>query len=229
MRLTLINKKKETSDGISFFLKSEIPLKWQAGQFLLYTVYHSDPDDRTTRRYFTIASAPFEEYIMVTTRFVKEKGSTFKHALYNLPIGVAIGAEQPDGDFVIGELPIMEYVFIAGGIGITPYRVILLDLDHRKVPINVTLLYSNRTPELVYKTELEYLAKKHHTLQIHYLMDPERITEETVKKLVPALQIPIFYVSGPEQMVEAFEKMLPALGILQDRVRLDYFPGYDCP
>lgn len=229
MRLTLINKKQETSDVLSFFLKSEIPLIWQAGQFLLYTLDHSGPDDRRTRRYFTIASAPFEEYIMVTTRFVKERGSTFKRALYNLPIGVTIGAEQPDGDFVIGEPPIMEYVFIAGGIGITPYRAILLDLDHRKLPMNVTLLYSNRTPEFVYKTELEYLAKKHRTLQIHYLMYPERITEETVKKLVPDLQTPIFYVSGPEPMVEAFEKMLPALGILQDHLKLDYFPGYDWP
>lgn len=205
-----------------------MPLTWQAGQFLLYTLDHPNPDDRKTQRYFTIASAPFEGHIMLTTRFAKEKGSTFKHALYNLPIGVTIGAEGPDGDFVIEE-PSKEYVFIAGGIGITPYRAILLGLDHRNLSINVTLLYSNRTPEFVYKTELEDIAKKHSMLQTHYFVDPEYVTEEAIKKIIPDLQTPIFYVSGPEPMVETFEKMLPAMGIPQDHVKLDYFPGYDWP
>lgn len=228
MRLTLINKKQETSDVISFFFKSETPLTWQAGQFLLYTLDHPNPDNRKTQRYFTIASAPFEGHIMLTTPFAKEKGSTFKHALYNLPLGVTIGAEGSDGDFVI-EGSSKDYLFIAGGIGITPYRAIFLDLDHQNLPINVTLLYSNRTPEFVYKTELEALARKHPALQVHYFVDPERVTEEAIKKIVPNLQIPIFYVSGPEPMVEAFEKTLPAMGVSKDHMKLDYFPGYDWP
>lgn len=234
MKLTLINKKQEAPDVVSFTFKNEVALTWQAGQFLLYTLDHPNPDDRKTKRYFTISSAPFEGHVMLTTRFAKEKGSTFKHALDTFPLGGVIEAEGPDGDFVIEnpnnpQNPQREYIFIAGGIGITPYRAILLDLDHRNLPINVTLLYSNRSPEFVYKTELEDLARKHRTLQTHYFVDPEHITEEAIKKIVPDLQTPIFYVSGPEPMVEAFEKMLCAMGIPQDHVKLDYFPGYDWP
>lgn len=226
--LTLAAKKQETPDVASYLFKSEPAFTWRAGQFLHYTLPHPDPDNRKTKRYFTIASASFEQVVMLTTRFAAERGSSFKRALRELPIGTAVQADGPSGDFV-AETPEAEHVFIAGGIGITPYRAILLDFDHRKLPINATLLYANRTPDFVYKSELDGLAGKHPDLRIHYVVSPERITEESIRKAVPDLARPIFYLSGPEPMVEAFEQMLAAMGIPDDRMKGDYFPGYDWP
>ena len=81
---------------------------------------------------------------MLTTRSAAERSSSFKRALRQLPVGAAVDVGEPDGDFVVGD-PGDEHVLIAGGIGVTPFRAILLDLDHRELPINATLLYANRS------------------------------------------------------------------------------------
>lgn len=231
MQLTLAEKKREAADVTSFLFRSETPLTWRAGQFLRYALPHPGADDRKTTRYFTIASAPFEGIVMLTTRFAGEKGSTFKQALQRLSIGATIEVGQPAGDFVV-DAPAAEHVFVAGGIGITPHRAMLLDLDHRGVSVRATLLYANRTPEFVYKDEieaLEALARKHPGFRVHYFAAPDRISEAAIHWTVPDLQRPTLYVSGPEPMVEATEAMLAGIGIREDHMKRDYFPGYDWP
>ncbi len=125
--------------------------------------------------------------------------------------------------------PTAEHVLVAGGIGITPYRAMLLDLDHRGVSIRATLLYANRTPDFVYRGEIEALAKKHPGLRVHYVVAPDRITEDSIRQAAPDLQRPTFYLSGPEPMVEATDGMLADMGLPGDRIKRDYFPGYDWP
>lgn len=162
------------------------------------------------------------------TRFAAQRGSSFKRALRELPLGTVVEAEGPSGDFVV-EAPEVDHVFIAGGIGITPYRAILLDLDHRERPVNVTLLYANRSPDVAYKGELEALAAKHPRLTIHYVVAPEQITEQAIRQMVPDLSRPMFYVSGPEPMVEAVGQMVAAMGLPAAHVKQDFFPGYVWP
>ncbi len=228
MKLTLAERKQEAADVTSFIFQGDAPLTWRAGQFLRYTLPHPDPDDRETNRYFTIASAPFEGVVMLTTRFAAEKSSTFKRALQRLPLGATLEAGRPGGDFVVDD-PAVEYVFVAGGIGITPYRAILLDLEHRALPIRGTLLYANRTPAFVYEREIQALAERHSGFSVHYFVAPDRITEASIRRAVPDLQRPTFYLSGPEPMVEATGEMLADLGIPEMHMKRDYFPGYDWP
>lgn len=228
MKLVLAEKRPEVEGVMSFMFRSATPLKWQAGQFLHYSLPHSGADDRGITRYFTIASAPFEGQVMLTTRFAAERSSTFKHALRELPLGAAVEVGDPDGDFVIGD-PADEHVFIAGGIGITPFRAILLDLDHRGLPINATLLYANRTPDVVYKAEMDRLAARHPGLVVRYLVSPERVTQSSIRAVAPDLAKPTFHVSGPEPFVEAVGSMLSGLGVPDAHVKRDYFPGYDWP
>lgn len=228
MKLILVAKRPETGDVVSFMFRSDAPLTWQAGQFLTYTLPHPDPDDRGTVRYFTIASAPFEGHVMLTTRFASERSSSFKRALRQLPVGAAVEVGEPDGDFVLVD-PGAEHVLIAGGIGVTPFRAILLDLDHRKLPINATLLYANRTPDFVYKGEMDGLAGRHPRLAIRYLVSPARVTEASIHGVASDLAKPTFHVSGPEPFVQALEGMLSGLGVPDAHVKRDYFPGYDWP
>ncbi len=227
MKLTLLEKRPEAGDATSFIFKPEIPLTWRAGQFLHYNLPHPNPDERKLERYFTIASAPFEQNVRLTTRR-SEQGSSFKTALFTLPIGGTIEADGLEGDFTVDD-PAKEFIFIAGGIGITPYRSILLDLDHRGLPINGQLLYANRDEELIFQEELEALVSKHEGFKIKYFIAQEKIDETAIGQVAPDLQRPFFYVSGPEPMVESFEKMLLAVGVPDAQFKRDFFPGYDWP
>jgi ferredoxin-NADP reductase len=228
MKLILVEKRSETDDVMSFKFRSDAPLKWQAGQFLHYSLPHPDADDRGTTRYFTIASAPFEGHVMLTTRFASERSSSFKRALRRLPVGAVVEVGEPDGDFVV-DAPGDQHVLIAGGIGVTPFRAILLDLDHRQLPINATLLYANRTRDFVYKAEIDRLAGRHPGLVVRYVMSPERVTPSLIRAEAADLATPTFHVSGPEPFVEALGSMLSALGVPEAHVKRDYFPGYDWP
>ena len=228
MKLILEATRSEARDVTSFTFRSESPVEWQAGQFLHVSLPHPGADERGVTRYFTIASAPFEGRVMFTTRFATGRSSTFKDALRRLPPGATVDAGEPDGDFVIGD-PGGPRVFIAGGIGITPFRAILLDLDHRGLPIDATLLYANRTPDVVYKAEIDQLATRHRDLAVRYLVSPERITPTSLRAVVTDITRPTFHVSGPEGFVEAMYGMLSALGVPDAHVKLDYFPGYDWP
>lgn len=224
MKLTLVKKMEEVPNVISFIFEG-MNFSWKAGQFLKYHLEDPNPDERTTNRYFTIATAPFEQKIMLTTRFDPADGSTFKKDLQNLQVGNSIDVEPPAGEFYI-EDPNKQYVFIAGGIGVTPFRSILLDLDHNNLPINIQLLYANRNKDIVYKDELESLAKIHPSFKIHYFFDPQRIDEKAIRNLIANINVPVYYISGPKPMVQAMEKILKDMGIPEDHIKHDYFAGY---
>src|SRR5580698_9008846 len=119
MKLKLAAKKTESAGVVSFIFKPEEPLMWKAGQFLHYVLNHAPTDDRGSDRWFTIASAPYERHVMLTTRLASKKSSTFKNTLKALKIGDDIEVSDMDGDFIVSD-PKKHCVFIAGGIGITP-------------------------------------------------------------------------------------------------------------
>lgn len=225
MLLTLIEKRKEAEDVISFIFKPEIPFSWKPGQFLHYTLKHKNYDSRGPDRYFTIASAPYEQVVQITTRFAKD-GSSFKKALKSFKIKNTIEGVAPDGNFTLDD-PNQKSVFIAGGIGITPFRSILLSFVRQNIPIKVTLLYANKTQDFVYKKELEDIAKQNPNLKIHYFVGPKRIDENAIKKTVANLRKKVFFVSGPEPMVENIDELLAKLGVSKNHIKNDFFPGYD--
>ncbi len=113
MKLTLIRKKEEVPSVESFIFSSAEPVTWQAGQFLHCILEHEPMDNRGEERWFTIASAPFEKELMITTRIANEKGSSFKTALSALQVGETIEVPEIDGDFIV-EDPAQTYVFYRG-------------------------------------------------------------------------------------------------------------------
>src|SRR5579872_4670066 len=129
MKLQLLNRKTEAPRVESFIFQPQEPVSWKAGQYFHYVLHHEPTDDRGSDRWFTIASAPFEGHIMITTRFAENKSSSFKNKLQNLQIGESIEVSFLEGDFIVDD-PTQEYVFIAGGIGITPFRSVLKQLAH---------------------------------------------------------------------------------------------------
>lgn len=225
LELSLVERRFEAGDVYSFIFKSGEPISWQPGQYMIFELEHENPDERKTKRPFSIASAPFEGVVMISTRYAGEKASSFKKALYNLPPGGIIKVSGPIGNMVMDD-PSRDYVLIAGGIGITPFRAIFMDADYAKFPSKITLLYSNSTPEFVYKSELERIAAKNDNINIRYFVSPERITEDAVKEVAPNMGNTMVFMSGPPPMVEAYEKMCDALGVSYENVRKDIFIGY---
>lgn len=241
MKLTLTKKYQIAPDITTFYFKPEVPFEWQPGQFLRYHISEPTPDERGENRFFSIASAPFEKHIQLTTKFSPNESSSFKQDLNKLNIGDSLEAFGPSGSFSINDTN-KEYVFIAGGIGITPFRAILANLDHQNVSINIRLIYANRTTNILFKDELESLAQKHPELRIFYiisdeLVKPQKLTDNItiipgridgalIKKLIPNLLKPTYYISGPEQMVMDLEKVIWDMGIPKENTKRDYFPGY---
>jgi ferredoxin-NADP reductase len=224
MKLHFVKKEQEIEGVYSFYFEPEQELTWEAGQFLHYTLNHPNADDRGMKRWFTISTAPYEKLVRITTRINSDRSSSFKSALMQLKEGNEIEAEAPEGDFVFGDLN-KKYVFFAGGIGITPFRSILAQLDHDNTDFKVDLLYANRDDSLVFGDELAELEQKHANFHIHKFIGDDHVTLDTLK---PYMDDPntIIYVSGPEPMVEDFDKQLKDAGLSEDRVKGDYFPNY---
>jgi ferredoxin-NADP reductase len=224
MKLKLEQVKPEAGDVRSFVFISEEPLSWNAGQYLHYTIPGTNQDGQEDNRYFTISAAPSEGHVMISTRLF-EAPSHFKQALKNLKPGDEIEADGPEGDFIIDDSS-RNHIFIAGGIGITPFRSILVEAAANGQPLNVHLLYATRDENIFFKDELEALAQKNPNLRISYIVQPELLDAERLKKELTAVADPYVYVSGPEPMVEAMDKQLEELGISKDNIKSDYFPGY---
>ena len=227
MKATLVNKKPETSDVTTYQFQTEQPVQWQAGQFIEYHLPHQSADDRGESRYFTVSSAPHEDHIQITTRLNHEHSSTFKAVLDELKEGDQIEISEPMGEFVINE-PEAGYVFISGGIGVTPFRSILLDLAHKGQPINVALLYASRNQEIVFNQELEELAAQHPSLTIQHFIGDQRIELSDITKAAERFegQKVYFYISGPKPMVGSYKQQLKDAGYQPDQIMTDYFPGY---
>jgi ferredoxin-NADP reductase len=241
MILTFKEKIQRTSDCFSFMFSTQNPVTWLAGQFMQFSIQHENPDDRGINRFFTICTAPYERDIMITTRYESEKSSTFKKALFSLEKNQSISAFQPLGEFTVGPAVVgssggstgvsgggKDYVFIAGGIGITPYRAILKDLDHKDELKNyrIRLLYSNRNQEIVFKDDFDVLANANDSFKVRYIISPEKCDIGLIKVAITDWNKKTYYISGPPGMVKSIETDLITNGIEKNNLKLDYFPGY---
>jgi len=227
MILYLEDKIERTPGCFSFCFKPQTRITWKAGQYMQFTLPHENPDDRGISRYFTISSAPHEEYIMITTRYAGDSSSTFKKSLMNLEKGNDISAFPPQGEFVVDDFN-KNIVLIAGGIGITPFRSIVLDLEYKKkLPeLEIYLLYSNRDSGIVFRDEFDRIAVSVNTFRIRYIVSPERLDIELIKMAVLNYREKIYYISGPPGLVKSVEEALLDDGIDSSEIKLDYFPGY---
>lgn len=222
MVLTLLEKEHVIDNVWVFRFKPSGPFVWTAGQYVRVELPHNNPDKEGTRRWFTNSAAPYEGVMQITTRITN---STFKQALAKLQLGDSLQLiENPGGDFVWqdSELPI---VFVAGGIGITPFHSILKQRAHDKQPLNVTLIYGSRTPDVPFKEELAQWANADPAFKVHYVVGAP-LTAQSVADLVPNLNESLVYLSGPEPMVEALGDDLKKHGMPEARLKQDFFPNY---
>ena len=215
---------------------SDRTLRFRPGQYLEWTLGHPRPDSRGNRRYFTIASSPDERETRIGVKFYPD-ASSFKRALLGMRPGDGIVASQLAGEFVLPTSRQEKLVFMAGGIGITPFRSMIKYLLDNKEKRPVTVFYSNRTaPEIVYADVLEEARTQLGIETVYTLTGPNsppdwrgetrRVDAEMIAKTVPDYGERTFYLSGPRSLVVGFEEVLRNIGIPKRRIKTDFFPGY---
>lgn len=236
MGIHLKERRLETAEVISFVfdLKGE-PFEYQPGQYVFYELEALNfPDERGNRRHFTISSSPTEKgIVMLRTRM---RGSGFKETLRHAPLGYELSIGTPLGSFVMPKEETRHHVFVAGGIGATPFRSILRYAVDAKKPIDALMLYFNHSStDIVFQQELEEISKLMPTFSIvNVLSDPEpslagqkgRLNEELLRRWVPNLDRRLFWISGPPQMVMAYKTSIKQTGVSDESIRTDNFTGY---
>jgi ferredoxin-NADP reductase len=196
----------------------------------------SSANAQDERHAFSIVSAPFEDRLTVATRM---RDSVYKRALKALPIGAAVGIEGPFGALTLHRERSRAAVFIAGGIGITPFVSMLRQAARQQLPQRLILLYSSRRPEdAAFLAELQQLQERNSQFQLVATMTDMHlssrswpgqtgfITAEMVARTVGDLPKPIFYVVGPPGMVEAMRQTLQQGDVDPDDIRSEEFYGY---
>jgi ferredoxin-NADP reductase len=129
----------------AFHLEKPVGWTFKAGQFLEITLLNpAETDAEGNTRVFSIASAPHEPSIMVATRL---RNTAFKRTLKSMPLDSQVKIGGPFGSLTLHNNASRPAVFLAGGIGITPFRSILLHAAQKKLPHRIFLFYSNRRPE----------------------------------------------------------------------------------
>lgn len=234
MRAKLDHTEPVAKNIISFYWKPERPLKWTAGQFIELILPVEKPDARGRKHWFTISASPSEEMPAITTKFPADdqQVSTFKQTLRQLKPGDEVLMSDPMGDFVLPKDKTTPLIFIAGGIGITPMRSMIkwLTDNHEQRPIK--LLYAANSQEEVAFSDIF----KTSGLPVTYILtqpsagwtgETGRLTADKILQLAPDQPHQLYFISGPEPMVESLYKDLHAAGINKQRLVGDYFPNYD--
>ncbi len=234
--LKLRRKSTIAANIVDFVFKPSHRLAFEPGQYMEFTLAHPHPDSRGNRRYFTLASSPTEENLRLGVRFYPE-GSSFKKTMSRLDNRTTMLAGQVAGDFTLPKDPDQKLVFIAGGIGITPFRSMLKYLIDTKEPRDIVLFYANKTAdEIAYKDVLTQ-AQTLPGIRVFYTLTDTgalprnwhgligRINDSMIRKLVPDYQERTFYMSGPPDMVRATEGMLKQMQVNPNQMKKDFFPG----
>lgn len=230
----LIRKEMIARDTMAFYFSKPEGFEFRAGQFADYTLI--DPpqtDAEGNTRGFSLVQAPFEPDLVAATRM---RDTAFKRVLKDLPLGTEVKLDAPYGDFTLHKTTTTPAVFIIGGIGVTPVRSMIAQATHDKTGHRITLLHASRTPaDFPFKADFERLAQDNPHFTYVAIADSapagwrgERggIDANMVKKYVPDLNRPIYYLSGPEGMVKAMRQLLVGLKVNEDNIRTEEFAGY---
>lgn len=224
--LNLRNKLKLSKDTYSFIFEKQNNLNFVPGQYMEWTLPHKKADSRGNRRFFTLSSSPTEKEIAITVKFY-ENSSTYKKKLLNFDNKKNIIASFVSGDFVLPQNLHLPLVFIAGGVGITPFRSMIKYIVDKNFKVDIVLIYLNNNQEEILFLSLFKKAKENGVKTIYFLTSENgHLNKDGIKKLVSDFQKRIFYISGPQPMVRNFEKMLRSIGISKSKIKTDFFPGY---
>ena len=245
--LPFIKKEKLVKDTYSFYFdRVRRGLSFLPGQYMRMILDIKNPDERGNSRFFTIASSPLEkDYIMITTKITQSPvpdgtgESSFKKRLIELKAQEKVQFFGPMGEFVLNEEKKEDRVFLAGGIGITPFHSMLTYAYQKILSIPIALIVSFSTAQdIFWHKELQEIATNNPSIKVIYTVSrPEksntkwngetgRISDVLIKSHVPDFLRPLYYIVGPPAMVAGIEDVVKKIGVSSEKIFIENFTGY---
>jgi ferredoxin-NADP reductase len=226
---------QQISDRVyNYIFQPDRPFNFLPGQYMEWTLADVPYDSRGNRRTFTIASSPTESEVHVGLKYY-EPASTYKAAFYRMRPGDHVYASQLAGNFTIQGNEKQKLAFVAGGIGITPFRSMIKYLADANIHCDVTLLYVVSDPhEFAYVTELQEATKVGVKVvpvvtNLSYQAPgvvTAKLSRDLLSQTVPDYAERTFYISGSSPMVDAAKEHLGQLGVKNPQIKTDHFTGY---
>ncbi|HVW71898.1 MAG TPA: FAD-dependent oxidoreductase [Candidatus Paceibacterota bacterium] len=236
MKTTITGTRQVARGTMEFALARPEALVFEAGHTIDLTLVNPpETDVEGNRRTFSILSAPHEPELRIATRI---RDSAFKRVLAAARVGTEVELEGPFGSYTLHENAARPAVFLAGGIGITPFHAMAADAAARNLPHRLILFYSSRRKEdAAYLEELERIAAAHPRFTFVPTLtadDPAsdwngergRVDAAMLARHIPAGVFPVYYLAGPQRMVLATRDLLAATGVSRDDIRYEEFSGY---
>ncbi|MGN8647348.1 FAD-dependent oxidoreductase [Gracilibacillus sp. HCP3S3_G5_1] len=220
--LTFLENYKESEDVYTFLFEKEKDLTWKAGQHGLFSITHKKIKNST--RPFTLASAPTENIVRITSR-ISDNPSEFKKAMLELEEGMKVRISGPVGGFYLKDNH--PSLLIAGGIGITPFRSILkqIEAEGNGNEQQINLLYMDSEKSYIFKDELDEISNNS-LVSVTYLDSRKDLNKEIDKFTTSFKDNGTYYIAGPKSMVDAMSTHLQNNNISKRKIKKDSFFGY---
>ncbi len=239
--LPFLKKEQLTDDTFTFtfyFKRTGEERNFIPGQYYEMKLAIKNPDERGDSRVFTISSSPTDkEFITITTRIIQ---SSFKMALNNLREGEVVQFNGPWDDLNFDEKDESPHVFLAGGIGITPYHSIVNYCIDKNIKTPMILFVSWKTKEEMIFDDFFRNANNHleDFAYVPTLTEEEgltsgnwdgeqgRINEEMLRKYISEISISKYFISGPPAMIKALRETVEGMNVPKEKIIAEEFEGY---
>ena len=228
LELPVIETKQETPTIRSIKLEKN-NLDYKPGQYMMVELNTGDDENIHP---LSIASSPTENFLLFST---KNSQTLFKQKFNNLKIGDKVKLKGPMGIFILKE-DAKEIIFLGGGIGITPFRNMIKYATDNKLPIKLTLIYSNKTPnDIVYRNEWPIFEKQNPNFKVVNTITDNtkgwngmtgRINEGMIREFCDNINNAIFYICGPPGMVDGLFQLLKSMQVPLKNIKIEKFVGY---
>jgi predicted ferric reductase len=186
---------------------------------------------------FTVEEHPFSFSSSAEQRDRIEFGikalGDFSSAVADIPDGAAAYVDGPHGAFSMDRYEAAGYVFIAGGVGITPFMSMLRTMADRKDPRPVTLIYADKKwDDVAYREDLKELQQQMDLDVVYVLEEPDddwegetgMVTPDLLERRLPQEEFQRDYmICGPPPMMDAVHEALLDRGVPQGRIQLERF------
>ena len=233
----LIGREEIANQTMAFRFEKMPGWTFTAGQAIDVTLIDPpESDGEGNTRGLSIASAPFEDTILVATRL---RNTAFKRVLKSAPLGAEVMIEGPFGNLTLHNNSARAAVFVSGGIGITPVRSILFSAAQKKLPHRIFLFFSNHTrQDAPFFDELDRLQARNPNYRFIPTMtdltvscsnwsgETGFINSEMLARHLRNVEQAIYYLTGPSSMVAGMRTVLHEAGVDDDDIRVEEFTGY---
>lgn len=201
--------------------------EFEAGQFFNVTL------PGALKHHFTIINSPNEDTILSNTTRLRD--TDFKNTLRDLPLDTEVEVGEIGGRFILPQDFSKPIVFVALGIGITPYISMLRFIKEEAIPANITLIYSDhKKEEMPFLQELQDYAVNNKDLKIiltitgddNWKGEKRHVDAEFIKDYLDEPENFLYYISGPPKAVHSVAESFAEAGIPKENIKAEDFTGY---